>query len=118
VSLILPAVTGIAPVLVPLAATGAALLFAGAVITRLRRGEKVTIVVDQVYLALAVFVAWDPLRPRVLPPLTIQRAATGLTPALWRRQAEPGVGDNHEARTIQQATGHRRAASCGVARSR
>jgi hypothetical protein len=61
--LILPAVLGIAPVLVPLAATGAALLFAGAVITRLRRGEKVTIVVDLVYLALAVFVAWGRFGP-------------------------------------------------------
>jgi hypothetical protein len=40
VGLILPAALGIAPVLVPLAATGAVLLFAGAVITRLRRGER------------------------------------------------------------------------------
>jgi hypothetical protein len=63
VGLILPAVLGIAPVLVPLAATGTALLFAGAVITRLRRGEKVTIVVDLVYLALAVFVAWGRFGP-------------------------------------------------------
>lgn len=63
VALILPAVLGIAPVLVPLAATGAALLFAGAVITRLRRGEKVTIVVDLVYLTLAVFVAWGRFGP-------------------------------------------------------
>src|SRR3984885_15921169 len=38
--LILPAVTHIAPVLVPLAATGAALLFTGAVIVRWRRGER------------------------------------------------------------------------------
>ena len=61
--LILPAVLGIAPVLVPLAATGVALLFAGAVITRLRRGEKATIVADLVYLALAVFVAWGRFGP-------------------------------------------------------
>jgi hypothetical protein len=58
VGLVLPAVLGIAPVLVPLAATGAVLLFAGAVITRLHRGERATIVVDLVYLGLAVFVAW------------------------------------------------------------
>ena len=63
VGLILPAVLGVAPVLVPLAATGAALLFVGAVIMRLRRGEKVTIVVDLVYLALAVFVAWGRFGP-------------------------------------------------------
>jgi len=61
--LILPAVLGIAPVLVPLAATGAALLFAGAVIVRVRRGEKATIVVDLCYLALAVFVAWGRFGP-------------------------------------------------------
>ena len=63
VGLILPAVLDIAPVLVPLAATGAALLFTGAVITRLRRGEKLTIAVDLVYLALAVFVAWGRFGP-------------------------------------------------------
>ena len=45
--LILPAALDIAPVLVPLAATGAALLFVGAVIMRLRRGEKGTIVPDR-----------------------------------------------------------------------
>ena len=55
--LILPAALDIAPVLVPLAASGAVLLFAGAVIMRLRRGERATIVVDLVYLAIAAFVA-------------------------------------------------------------
>jgi DoxX-like family len=58
VGLIMPAVLDIAPVLVPVAATGAALLFAGAVITRLRRGEKMTLVADLIYLAMAIFVAW------------------------------------------------------------
>jgi hypothetical protein len=62
--LILPAVLGIAPVLVPLAATGTALLFTGAVITRLRRGETAVIAVDLVYLALAVFVAWGRFGPQ------------------------------------------------------
>jgi DoxX-like protein len=57
VGLILPAALDIAPVLVPLAASGAVLLFAGAVIMRLRRGERATIVVDLVYLAMAAFVA-------------------------------------------------------------
>lgn len=59
--LILPAALGIAPVLVPLAATGAVLLFAGAVIMRLRRGERATIIGDLVYLAMAAFVAWGRL---------------------------------------------------------
>jgi DoxX-like family len=63
VGLIMPAVLGIAPVLVPLAATGAALLFIGAVITRLRRGEKMTPLVDLVYLAIAVFIAWGRFGP-------------------------------------------------------
>jgi hypothetical protein len=61
--LILPPALDIAPVLVPLAATGAVLLFVGAVITRLRRGEEVTIVVDLVYLAMAAFVAWGRFGP-------------------------------------------------------
>jgi hypothetical protein len=63
VGLILPAALDIAPVLVPLAATGAVLLLGGAVITRLRRGEKATIVPDLVYLALAAFVAWGRFGP-------------------------------------------------------
>ena len=63
VGLILPAALDIAPVLVPLAATGVALLFIGAVTMRLRRGERGTIVPDLVYLALAVFVAWGRFGP-------------------------------------------------------
>ena len=61
--LILPAVLDIAPVLVPLAAIGVALLFIGAVTMRLRRGERATIVPDLVYLAMAVFVAWGRFGP-------------------------------------------------------
>jgi hypothetical protein len=61
--LILPAVLDIAPVLVPVTATCVALLFTGAVIMRLRRGEKATIVPDLVYLAMAVFVAWGRFGP-------------------------------------------------------
>jgi hypothetical protein len=57
VGLILPAALGIAPILVPLAALGGVLLFAGAVIMRLRRGERATIAIDLLYLALAAFVA-------------------------------------------------------------
>jgi DoxX-like family len=55
--LILPAALDIAPILVPLAASGAVLLFVGAVIMRLRRGERATIAIDLLYLALAAFVA-------------------------------------------------------------
>lgn len=63
--LILPAALDIAPVLVPLAATGAVLLFVGAVITRLRSSHvaNATIVLDLVYLAMAGFVAWGRFGP-------------------------------------------------------
>ena len=55
--LILPAALGIAPVLVPLAALGLALIMIGAVITRVRRREWKYMVVDLVYLAAIMFVA-------------------------------------------------------------
>lgn len=58
VGLILPAVLGIAPVLVPLAAIGLAVLMVGAIITHLRRDEMRSIIGNVVYLALSVFVAW------------------------------------------------------------
>ena len=61
--LILPAALDIAPVLVPLAATGAVLLFVGAVIMRLRRHEPKPIVAELTYLALAGFVAWGRFGP-------------------------------------------------------
>jgi hypothetical protein len=63
VGLILPAVLDIAPVMVPLAATGVALLFIGAATMRRRRGERGTIVPDLIYLALAIFVAWGRFGP-------------------------------------------------------
>jgi hypothetical protein len=63
VGLILPAVLAIAPILVPVAATGAALLFAGAITMRLRRGERATAAFEVVYLAMAVFVAWGRFGP-------------------------------------------------------
>lgn len=56
--LVLPAVTGIAPVLVPLAATGLALTMVGAAVVHVRRGETRMIVVNVVLLLLAAFVAW------------------------------------------------------------
>jgi uncharacterized membrane protein len=62
IGLILPAVTKIAPILVPLAATGLALMMVGAIVVHLRRGEK-AIAVNFVLLALAVFVAWGRFGP-------------------------------------------------------
>ncbi|MCG2803343.1 MAG: DoxX family protein [Cellulomonas sp.] len=56
--LVLPAVTGIAPVLVPLAATGLALVMVGAIVVHVRRGETPMIAFNVVLLVLAVVVAW------------------------------------------------------------
>jgi uncharacterized membrane protein YphA (DoxX/SURF4 family) len=64
VGLILPAVLGVAPVLVPLAAVGLVLLMIGAIITHLRRHEAQAIVVNLVLLALAVLVAWGRVGPQ------------------------------------------------------
>ncbi|HEY1179146.1 MAG TPA: DoxX family protein [Phytomonospora sp.] len=63
VGLILPAVLDIAPVLVPTAAIGLALVMVGAAALRIRRGEYRLMAVDLVYLALNVFVAWGRLGP-------------------------------------------------------
>lgn len=57
IGLIVPALLDIAPVLVPVAAVGLALLQTGALITHVRRREP-QFVVNIVLIALAVFVAW------------------------------------------------------------
>ncbi|MFK4043212.1 DoxX family protein [Nonomuraea wenchangensis] len=57
IGLILPAVTGIAPILVPLAATGLATIMVGAVILRIRRHEAKAMLLDLFYLVPIVFVA-------------------------------------------------------------
>ncbi|UFU05536.1 DoxX family protein [Ruania halotolerans] len=56
--LVLPAAVGIAPFLVPIAATGLMLVMAGAATTRFRRSEWTYLVGDLVYLSLFAFVAW------------------------------------------------------------
>lgn len=61
--LILPAALDIAPVLVPIAATGLAVLMLGAAVTHARRREPQMIVVNLVLLALAAFVAWGRFGP-------------------------------------------------------
>src|SRR4051795_4414009 len=57
IGLILPALLGIAPVLVPLAAVGLATIMVGAAIVTYRPGEFTPVLVDLTYLAMAVFVA-------------------------------------------------------------
>ena len=66
VGLILPGLTGIAPILVPIAATGLVVTQIGAVIVHVRRSEPQMIIGNVVLIALALFVAWgrfgdDPL---------------------------------------------------------
>ncbi|MFI6874968.1 DoxX family protein [Streptomyces sp. NPDC050400] len=61
--LVLPAATGIAPVLTPLAATGLALIMLGAVATHAREKEWPHIAVNVVLLAVAVVVAWGRFGP-------------------------------------------------------
>jgi hypothetical protein len=63
VGLVLPAVTGIAPVLTPMAAVGIGLLMAGAGVVHVRRGEIAFIGVVAVLFAAAAFVAWGRFGP-------------------------------------------------------
>jgi flagellar biosynthesis component FlhA len=62
--LILPAVTGIAPVLVPLAATGLAIVMVFAAAVHVRRGDGLAAAVPAIVLGLlAAFVAWGRFGP-------------------------------------------------------
>ncbi|HEX2145903.1 MAG TPA: DoxX family protein [Glycomyces sp.] len=63
IGLILPALLDIAPFMVPVTASCVALLFAGAVTMRFRRGERKTVLADLVYLFIAVFVVWGRFGP-------------------------------------------------------
>ncbi|MFF7985534.1 DoxX family protein [Streptomyces sp. NPDC007901] len=55
--LVLPAVTGVAPVLVPVTATAWTPLMIGAMITHGRRGERAFVALNLVYLVIALVVA-------------------------------------------------------------
>ncbi|WP_436497007.1 DoxX family protein [Actinokineospora sp. HUAS TT18] len=63
IGLTLPALLDIAPVFVPLAATGWAALMVGAGITHLRRNEANFIVVNVIQFAMAAFVVWGRFGP-------------------------------------------------------
>jgi uncharacterized membrane protein YphA (DoxX/SURF4 family) len=63
IGLVLPAALHIAPVLVPLAAIGLALVMAGAAVVHGRRNEAPMIAINAVLLVLAVIVAWGRLGP-------------------------------------------------------
>ncbi|HEY5223625.1 MAG TPA: DoxX family protein [Microbacteriaceae bacterium] len=55
--LILPGVTGMAPILTPIAASGLAIIMIGAVVTHARRKEGKAVTMNAVLLILAVVVA-------------------------------------------------------------
>lgn len=61
--LVLPALLGIAPNLVPVAALGLVMVMVGAAITRLTRREYTLMLVDLAYLAATCFVAWGRFGP-------------------------------------------------------
>ncbi|GIH25634.1 hypothetical protein Aph01nite_39440 [Acrocarpospora phusangensis] len=63
IGLILPALTGILPILTPLAAAGLAIIMLGAVLTHVRRKETPAIAVTLVLFALAAVVAWGRFGP-------------------------------------------------------
>jgi uncharacterized membrane protein len=63
IGLILPAVTGIAPILVPLAAAGLVLVMIGGIVVHARRGETPMIAANAVLLILAALVAWGRFGP-------------------------------------------------------
>lgn len=56
--LVLPALTGVAPILTPIAAVGLAVIQAGAVFVHLRRKETPNLVGNLVFIAGLVFIAW------------------------------------------------------------
>ncbi|MFJ3665297.1 DoxX family protein [Streptomyces sp. NPDC090106] len=61
--LVLPALVGIAPVLVPVTAVCWVLLMVGAMVTHGRRGESALMALNLAYLALAALVAWGRFGP-------------------------------------------------------
>ncbi|MFI8306782.1 DoxX family protein [Streptomyces sp. NPDC085927] len=63
VGLVLPAVLDVAPVMVPVTAVCWVLLMVGAMITHGRLGQFALVLLNTVYLVLAVFVAWGRLGP-------------------------------------------------------
>jgi uncharacterized membrane protein YphA (DoxX/SURF4 family) len=61
--LILPAATGIAPILTPIAATGLAVIMVLAAATHIRRKEPSGVAVNAVLFLLAALVAWGRFGP-------------------------------------------------------
>jgi uncharacterized membrane protein YphA (DoxX/SURF4 family) len=68
VGLVVPAAVHIAPILVPLAAVGLALVMVGAIVVHARRKEPMNIAVNVVLIVLAVIVAWGRFGPYSFTP--------------------------------------------------
>ena len=66
IGLILPAATGILPVLTPLAAIGLVIVMIGAIVVHARSKDVKTIVLNLVLLLLAAVVAWARFGPYAL----------------------------------------------------
>ncbi|MEU4453983.1 DoxX family protein [Nocardioides sp. NPDC023903] len=58
IGLVLPGLVGVAPILVPVAASCMALYMAGAITERIRRGEYKELLGDLLFLAALIFIAW------------------------------------------------------------
>jgi uncharacterized membrane protein YphA (DoxX/SURF4 family) len=67
IGLIVPAATHIAPILVPLAAVGLALVMVGAAAVHARRKEAPMIAINALLLGLAIVVAWGRFGPYPFP---------------------------------------------------
>ncbi|MBU2670348.1 DoxX family protein [Actinoplanes bogorensis] len=63
IGLTLPALLDIAPILVPLAATGLVIIMVGAIVVHARRKENQPLIANVVLLILAAVVAWGRFGP-------------------------------------------------------
>ena len=63
IGLLAPALTGIAPILTPLAASGLAVITMGAMVVHLRRREYPMALMGMMLAAMSVFVAWGRFGP-------------------------------------------------------
>ena len=63
IGLVVPAAVHVAPILVPLAAVGLALVMIGAGVVHARRKETPMVAMNAVLLVLAVFLAWGRFGP-------------------------------------------------------
>lgn len=63
IGLILPAALDIAPILVPIAATGLVIMMIGAIVVHVRRKENQPLPINIVLLLLCAFVAWGRFGP-------------------------------------------------------